>query len=253
MADVNQEESSRPPKAKNHVWVKLSLLFLSLGLFTVILYETGLVKFFLHKDHMVEFIESLGPWGFVGFVFLQVLQVIAAPVPGELTGFLGGYLYGPYLGVLLSTIGLTIGSYLAFFLSRVLGRPFVDRFVSKATMERFDFLLHHKGAFLVFLLFLIPGFPKDYLCYVLGLGHLSSLEFIIIGGTGRLFGTILLTLGGTFIRLHHYKSFFVLIGAAIIFLFLAMAYKDRIERVLRDWHARRHAKEGVKEANRRAA
>ena len=47
-------------------------------------------------------------------------------------------------------------------------------------MERFDYLLHHKGAFLVFLLFLIPGFPKDYLCYMLGLGHLTTLEFLAI-------------------------------------------------------------------------
>jgi len=58
-------------------------------------------------------------------------------------------------------------------------------------MARFDFLLHHKGAFLVFLLFLLPGFPKDYLCYILGLGHLPLLTFLWIGATGRLLGTII--------------------------------------------------------------
>jgi len=253
MADLESDIPGQNTNRRNHVWLKLSLLLVALGLFSFVLYQTGLIKFFLHKDRMVGFIESLGPWGFVGFVSLQALQVVAAPVPGEVTGFLGGYIYGPYLGVLLSTIGLTLGSYAAFLLSRILGRPFVDRFVSRSTLERFDFLLHHRGAFLVFLLFLIPGFPKDYLCYILGLGHLSSLEFIVIGGTGRLFGTILLTLGGTFIRLHHYKSFFVLIGAAIIFILLAMAYKDRLEKLLKDWHAKRHHKESIKGADHRAA
>lgn len=119
---------------------------------------------------MLAFLDSLGPLSFLGFIFLQVVQVVAAPIPGEVTGLLGGYLYGSLLGVILSTIGLTIGSYIAFALARTFGRPFVDRLVDRKTMSRFDYLLHHKGAFLVFLLFLIRGFPKDYLCYILGLG-----------------------------------------------------------------------------------
>ncbi len=116
------------------------------------------------------------------------------------------------MGVVLSTIGLTIGSFLAFSLSRFFGRPLTERFVDAKTMERFDYLLHHKGAFLVFLLFLIPGFPKDYLCYILGLGHLTTLEFLSIATTGRLLGTMLLTLGGSFLRNHQYYRFFLLSG-----------------------------------------
>jgi uncharacterized membrane protein YdjX (TVP38/TMEM64 family) len=185
---------------------------------------------------MIAFLDSLGPLSFVGFILLQVTQVVAAPIPGEVTGLLGGFLYGPFLGVVLSTIGLTIGSYIAFALARAFGRPLVDRLVDKRVMKRFDYLLHHKGAFLVFLLFLIPGFPKDYLCYILGLGHLTTMEFLVIGGTGRLFGTILLTLGGTYIRHHQYLRFFVLTGVAIVVVFIAMAYRDKLERLFRKWH-----------------
>ncbi len=185
---------------------------------------------------MRAFVESLGPFGFLGFILLQIVQVVAAPIPGEVTGLLGGFLYGTVLGVVLSTIGLTIGSYIAFALARTFGRPFVERFVDKRVMKRFDYLLHHRGAFLVFLLFLIPGLPKDYLCYILGLGHLSTTEFLVIGGTGRLFGTILLTLGGSFIRHHQYRRFFVLAGVAIIVVLAAMAYRDKLERLFRKWH-----------------
>lgn len=185
---------------------------------------------------MRAFVEPLGPFGFLGFILLQVTQVVAAPIPGEVTGLMGGFLYGPILGVILSTIGLTLGSYIAFALARFFGRPFVDKFVDKRIMRRFDYLLHHRGAFLVFLLFLIPGLPKDYLCYILGLGHLSTTEFLVIGGTGRLFGTILLTLGGTYIRHHQYKRFFLLAGLAIIVVLIAMAYRDKLERLFRKWH-----------------
>jgi uncharacterized membrane protein YdjX (TVP38/TMEM64 family) len=168
--------------------------------------------------------------------------VVAAPIPGEVTGFLGGYLYGPFLGTVLNTVGLTLGSIVAFLLSRTFGRPAVDRFVDPGTMERFDFLLHHKGAFLVFLLFLLPGFPKDYLCYILGLGHLSLLEFVAIGASGRLLGTLMLTFGGSFLRHGRYLALSVLAGAGVVVVFLALAYKDALERWMRTLHDTRRRK-----------
>jgi uncharacterized membrane protein YdjX (TVP38/TMEM64 family) len=192
----------------------------------------------MNRGRLIAWIHSLGAWGFAGFILLQVVQVVAAPIPGEATGVLGGYLYGPVVGVALSTIGLTIGSFLAFTLSRFFGRPLTEKFVDARTMDRFDYLLHHKGAFLVFLLFLIPGFPKDYLCYILGLGHLTTLEFLAIATTGRMLGTILLTLGGTFLRNHQYYRFFLLSGAAVVVVFLTIAYKDRLEIFLKSLHER---------------
>ena len=204
---------------------------------TLILYETGLVAFFLNKEKMTDFLNSLGPLSSIGFIFLQAAQVIISPIPGEVTGLIGGFLYGKFLGIVLSTIGLTIGSWAAFILSRSFGRPFAEKFVKKETMARYDYLLHHKGAFLVFLLFLIPGFPKDYLCYILGLGHLTTKEFLIISTIGRFMGTVLLTLGGNYIRHHQYYRFFLLSGIAIVFILLSMVYRDKIEKLFRRLHS----------------
>jgi len=192
----------------------------------------------MNRERLIVWIHSLGAWGFAGFILLQVVQVVAAPIPGEATGVLGGYLYGPAVGVLLSTVGLTIGSFLAFSLSRFFGRPLTDKFVDSDTMKRFDYLLHHKGAFLVFLLFLIPGFPKDYLCYILGLGRLTTVEFLTIATTGRLLGTMLLTLGGTFLRNNQYYRFFLLSGAAVVIVILTIVYRDRLEKSIKGLHER---------------
>jgi uncharacterized membrane protein YdjX (TVP38/TMEM64 family) len=105
-------------------------------------------------------------------------------------------------------------------------------------MDRYDYLLHHKGAFLVFLLFLIPGFPKDYLCYILGLGHLTIREFLVISTMGRLMGTVLLTLGGDFIRHHQYYRLSALLGIAVVAILFSMAYKDKLENIFRRLHSR---------------
>lgn len=218
-----------------NVWARGSVLVIFF-LLMYALYKTGAFHFFMSRERLVAFLNSLGPASFIGFILLQLFQVVAAPVPGEVTGILGGYLYGTGLGLLLSTIGLTAGSWIAFSLSRIFGRPFVEKFVSKETINKYDYLLHHKGAFLVFLLFLIPGFPKDILCYILGLGHLTTREFLVISTVGRFAGTVLLTLGGNYIRLHQYYRFFVLLGVAIIVVFLSMVYKEKLERAFRAWH-----------------
>jgi uncharacterized membrane protein YdjX (TVP38/TMEM64 family) len=119
----------------------------------------------------------------------------------------------------------------------------VDKFINKKTLEKYDYLLHHKGAFLVFLLFLIPGFPKDILCYILGLGHLSTKEFLAISTVGRFFGTVLLTFGGSFLRRQQYYRFSLLLGIAIVLVFLAMVYKEKLERIFRIWHISSRKKE----------
>lgn len=208
----------------------------------MLFYKSDLVQFFTSKKRLLRFIDSLGPWAVLGLIVLQALQVVIAPIPGEVTTLLGGFLYGPFLGVIISTIGLTIGSYIAFALSRALGRPFVERFVNKSIMKRFDYLLHHKGAFIVFLLFLIPNFPKDSLCYLLGLGHLTTTEFLVIGSIGRLFGTILETLGGDYIRHERYRELFLLVWIALIMIFIALLYRKKIERLLRAWHIMEYKK-----------
>ena len=221
---------------KNKIWLKLFILLAFIGGSFFILYKTGLISFFLHKEKMTAFLHSLGPLSFIGFIMLQAAQVIISPIPGEVTGLIGGFFYGKILGLILSTIGLTIGSMAAFGLSRYFGRPFADKFVKKETMARYDYLLHHRGAFLVFLLFLIPGFPKDYLCYILGLGHLSTKEFFIISTLGRFMGTVLLTFGGDYIRHHQYYRFSILLGLAIISVLLSMAYRDKIENFFQRFH-----------------
>ncbi len=232
----SDRESSAVTNNKNHAVLKFALIILVIAGATFLIYETGMLQFFISKRRIAGFLESLGPWSFAGFIVLQALQVIAAPIPGDVTGLIGGYVYGPWLGTLYSTIGLTLGSYVAFALSRSLGRPFVKKFVPGQTLGRFNFLLHHKGAYIVFLLFLLPGFPKDYLCYILGLGELTTFEFIMIGGVGRLFGTVLLTMGGNYIRLHKYVQFGVVCGVALVLTFVALAYKDKVERWFRFRH-----------------
>lgn len=189
------------------------------------------VRFFSSRNRVSALVASFGPCGPLVFIGLQTLQVLFAPIPGELTGFIGGYLFGSGLGFSYSTIGLTGGSLLAFLIARRLGLPFVRRFVGEELMRKFDYLMEHQGAFFSFIFFLIPGLPKDYFCYLLGLSPMHVFTFFIISTIGRIPGTLLLSWQGQAVRSEDYRAFFVIIGMVLFCIVLTIIYRDRIE----DW------------------
>jgi uncharacterized membrane protein YdjX (TVP38/TMEM64 family) len=197
------------------------------------LYATGLIDLLTSKNRLLQFIRENRTHAATIFIGLQIVQVVAAPLPGEVTGFVGGILFGPVWGVVYSTIGLTLGSWAAFMLARWLGRPIVEQLASRELIERYDYVMQHKGLLLAFLMFLIPGFPKDILCYILGLGHMRLRDFLIVSAAGRLLGTVLLTLGGSYFRDAQYGALFTVIGISLLIILLVMIYRDRVERVLR--------------------
>jgi uncharacterized membrane protein YdjX (TVP38/TMEM64 family) len=206
---------------------------LVLGGITYLLYALGYIEFFTDRRRLLDFINAHRANAAFIFIGLQVLQVIAAPVPGEVSGFVGGVFFGTGWGILYSTIGLTIGSWIAFMLARLAGRPLVELVAKPETIKRYDYVMKHKGMFLAFLMFLIPGFPKDILCYLLGLGHMGQREFLLVSTTGRLLGTTLLTLGGAFFRDGRYVALFTLVGVSLLIILLAMIYREALERRFR--------------------
>jgi len=217
--------------------VGYGLLFLAFGLFFYYYRDVyhgirDALHFFSNKKSLNDFISSFGFYAPLVFISLQILQVVVAPIPGELTGFIGGYLFGIGLGLVYSTIGLTLGSIFAFLLSRRLGLPFVCRFVGQETMRKFDHLMERQGAFFSFLFFLIPSLPKDYFCYLLGLSPMSLSTFLVIL-TGRIPGTLLLTMQGQAVRSENYRGFFLVLGFALICFVLTLIYRDRIEGYLK--------------------
>ncbi len=201
--------------------------------FIYLLYAHGFIEYFTDRQRLLNFINEHRANAAIIFIGLQALQVVAAPVPGEATGFVGGMFFGTAWGILYSTIGLTLGSWIAFMLARLAGRPLVEMVVKAETIKRYDYVMKHKGLFLAFLMFLIPGFPKDILCYLLGLGHMGQRDFLLVSTTGRLLGTTLLTLGGTLFRDKRYGALFTLLGVSLFLILLTMVYRETIERWFR--------------------
>jgi uncharacterized membrane protein YdjX (TVP38/TMEM64 family) len=175
--------------------------------------------------------ETLNRWGILGpliFMAIQALQVVISPIPGDVTGFLGGFVFGQWLGFLYSTIGLTLGSLIAFWVGRQLGAPFVRRVTGELTWDRLGFIVDAGGAILCFVIFLLPGVPKDIACYLFGMSPMPFWVFAVISTAGRMPGTWVLSAQGAKTAEGQYVQLLILSGIVAAVTLPLYYYRHRI-------------------------
>jgi uncharacterized membrane protein YdjX (TVP38/TMEM64 family) len=185
---------------------------------------------FTDRAWVRDMVKSTGWAATLVFIGLQVGQVLFAPIPGEVTGFLGGYMFGAVNGFLLSTVGLTLGSMLAFGIGHFLGERVVRKLVRCESFEKYNQMVQYKGVLVIFVFFLIPGFPKDYLCMFLGLTMLPGRVFFVVSTIGRLPGTLALSLQGASIFEKDYMFFVIVTALTLLFALAAWLLRDRLYR-----------------------
>lgn len=184
--------------------------------------------FLSDREKINAWIDSFGKGAPAVFIAFQVLQVIFAPVPGEATGFIGGYLFGALKGFIFSSIGLTIGSWLNFIIGRFLGERYIRKLIPQGTLERFDKALKRQGIFVIFILFILPGFPKDYLCLFLGLSNLPFRIFIVLATFGRIPGTLMLSLQGAYVYQKMYGLFALILIIVLLLSLFAYLLRNKV-------------------------
>lgn len=164
--------------------------------------------------------ETLHGWGILApliFIALQALQVIMALIPGDITGLLGGFLFGEWLGLFYSTIGLTLGSVAAFGVGRWLGAHYVRTLVSQQTWDKMGFII-----------FLIPGLPKDMVCYLFGMSPMPLWVFTLVSTLGRFPGTWVLSAQGAHTAAGDYLEVILLTAIVFAVALPLYYYRDRI-------------------------
>jgi uncharacterized membrane protein YdjX (TVP38/TMEM64 family) len=168
---------------------------------------------------------EISPLALIG---IQVMQVVFAPIPGQLMGLLGGYVFGFGKGLLYTMTGLMLGSALAMGLGRYVGGPLVRRFVPPALLQRFDYLLLESGPLTFGLLFLLPAMPDDTLCFIAGLSRFPLPVLLLLCLLGRLPGMAVLSWAGS--HLHdHPPWLYPALGGLIGVAFLAWLFQEELE------------------------
>lgn len=207
------------------------LALLGAGAWLALVYSHHLRDVFSRLDEFKQEVLRWGAWGPLAYVALQVIQIVVFIIPGELTQAAGGAIFGPWVGTLWGFVGALLGTACAFLLADALGRPLVRVLLKPATFERLETALNaRRGHAAIFVLFLIPGLPKDALSYVAGLTPIRFWPFVLISSVARLPGILLSSFLGSSIVEQHYTAFFVFAGISLALLVLGLVFGKRVER-----------------------
>jgi uncharacterized membrane protein YdjX (TVP38/TMEM64 family) len=221
------------------IWVLLAATIVGSGLWLVTtnapVYQF-LVRLYVDKQFLKQMLSEWGILAPLIFLGLQALQVIIAPIPGELTGILGGYLFGQWMGLFYSTIGLTLGSVVAFSVGRWLGSHYVQKLVSPEVWHKVGFIVEAEGVVLCFVIFLIPGLPKDMACYLFGLSPMPFWIFVLASTLGRIPGTWILSAQGAHAAAGDYIEMFFLAAIVVAVAVPLYYYRHRLVARFRKVH-----------------
>lgn len=145
-------------------------------------------------ERVTNDVREAGPAGFLILLAVQFLQIVVAFIPGEVVQIAAGMIYGPWIGALIIFVGCLVSSTFIFLLVHKLGAPFVQAMIPKGALEKFRaFERTGKLNGLVFILFLIPGLPKDVFTYLVPLTDMRLPTFVLLSNVGRLPGILLST------------------------------------------------------------
>lgn len=198
----------------------------------VVLALMGWLTFFLLRsfdkninspEKFKSYIDSFGLKGYLVAFGIQVLQVLVALIPGEVVEIGLGYAFGWFVGTVICLLGVTVASSAVFLLVKKAGIKVVELFVETDKINSLRFLnSESKLKRTVFLLFFIPGTPKDLITYLVGLTRMNLAQFLSITMVARLPSVLSSTLVGHFAGAERYLVSIIIFAATAIISFVGL-------------------------------
>ena len=180
------------------------------------------------REDFRDYVRSFGALAPAVMLGLQILQVFIALIPGELVESAAGFILGPWLGTLVCYLGIALASALILTLTRRCGVKLVEVFISREKINELRFLsTEQKRNALIFLLFFIPGTPKDLLTYFVGLTDIRLRTFLLLSMVARVPSVISSTFGGYLLGEEKYWGAVILYGITGLLSILGMIVYNR--------------------------
>lgn len=201
--------------------------------FVVYAFNSGKLTVISNKLQSVEefknYLLSFGLLTPIIFFLIQTLQVVIAPIPGNITGLVSGGIFGIFFGFILSGSAIIFGSTIDFYLARRYGKPLVKKIVKESTLEKYEKRSHGKLGKGLFVTFLIPFVPDDILCFIAGLSKMDYKLFFIMLLLGRMPGTLVTVLIGAGAINNNYKTIGIALIIYLMLIFIMFKYNSKFK------------------------
>ena len=193
------------------------------------LWKTGVFERINSVEELREVISGAGAWAGVVYFFLQMMTVIVAPIPSNISMMAGALALGFWKAMILGVLAVVAGSMIVFLAARALGRNAIHRFLDKGVMEKYLPVIEEKQDMFLFLTMLFPFFPDDALCMLAGLTNISLGRFTAIMILGRPWGLIIAALLGSGSLSLPVWAWVILGAVGICIFYFALKYSSEIE------------------------
>lgn len=208
------------------IWCIIAVLVLAAG---VAIYRSGVWERFGSVEELREWIAGFGAAAGVVYFVLQLMTVIIAPIPSNVSTAAGALALGFWPGFLLGASAVVVGSLIVFTLAKRLGEPFVRRFVNQKTLQKYMPVIEKKRDAFMFLALLLPFFPDDLLCILAGLSGMGTMRFFVIALVTRPWGLVVASaVGSGAISMPLWGWALIVLGAAALMIF-GLKYGDVLE------------------------
>lgn len=196
-------------------------------------FQHDLINEFKDVDKIVDLINDNPFKSSIIYLGIMILQVVVAIIPGQVIEMLGGYVFSVPLGLILSTVGLFMGTTVTYFIAKALGSNFIEMAFDEEKVEYYRKKLNSKRSYIiVFLIYLIPGIPKDLVGYVAGISDIDYVLFIIVSTVGRFPGLVGCIIIGEMTYIGNYTIAIVTLAFATILCILGVIYRKQINSFL---------------------
>ena len=180
------------------------------------------------RESFKLWVDGLGFGGWLVTLGIQLLQIFVALIPGEPVELMLGYVWGPWLGMLTCLLGIFLGTLIIFMLVRKLGMRFVRKMVGSDDLTKYKFLSDkNKVEITVFILFFIPGTPKDALTYIAPIAPISPVKYLLISTFARIPSIITSTLLGDSLAEGKYLLAIVVFAVTAIISVLGIVFGNK--------------------------
>lgn len=153
---------------------------------TFIFFSRYFVRYFRNPEEIRLLVKSWGIWAPLGVIILQLIQIVVAPLPGNMMSFASGYALGFWPTIVWLILGVLGGATLAFIIAKVSGRRLLRLFVPSEALAKFDALVLKRGLCYIFLLLLVPNPLGDWVYYLAGLTGIGYPIFLLLVFIARL-------------------------------------------------------------------
>lgn len=214
-------------KKKNWIMLAATAALLLAG--ALALWKTGFFDALDSVESVQRYFDRGSPWGELAFFGVQLVSVILAPIPSNVTAAAGAVCFGMWTAFFLTWAAVLMGSVLVFLLARNIGQSFASALVSGKLSERYQSLIRGKRDTFLVLTFLFPFFPDDLICILAGMTDIPFRRFFLIVLLTRPWGLLVsCAVGSSTLALPWWGL--ALIGAAGLAVFcLSLKYGDKIE------------------------